>query len=171
MAQVAELRQWRHHHYSLVVRQGMKLCFTVVGQAQLFVVYILATSKVTAEWVPTCDSEHSWWFYSAASLGHQTVSTMTSQSHYPDTEPTRPCPILIMPNAMLGRQVSIIKSHWFDATRVQTLKVQIWKARDSDFPIAQNGRWKFYSFIHPDWFVINCSLCMLYVCSLGLQIP
>ena len=41
----------------------MKLCFSVVGQAQ---------------WgggIPTCDSAHSWWLYSAASLEHQSTST------------------------------------------------------------------------------------------------
>ena len=33
MVQVAEMRQWRHNYYSLVVQRGMKLCFTVFGQA------------------------------------------------------------------------------------------------------------------------------------------
>ena len=37
--------------------------------------YVLATSKVTSEWVPTCDSVHKCWLYSAAPLtgrpGHQ----------------------------------------------------------------------------------------------------
>ena len=52
-----------------------------------------------AQLVETCDSAHSWRFYSAVSLEHQVASTMTHypiQSHYPDTEPTRLCPILIM---------------------------------------------------------------------------
>ena len=71
----------------------------------LFLFYILATSEVISGWVPTCDSAHSWWLHSAASLGHQTAGTRTcypTQSHYPDTEPTGPCPILIMPSARLG---------------------------------------------------------------------
>ena len=75
MAEVTELRQWWHNYYSPVVWQDMTLCFTVVGQAQLFVViYILATSKVTPEWVPTCDRMHSWQFHSAASLGDQAAT-------------------------------------------------------------------------------------------------
>ena len=55
------------------------------------------------EW--TCDSAYSWQLYSAAALEHQTAGTMTcypTQSHYPDTEPTSYCPILIMPNTWLG---------------------------------------------------------------------
>ena len=98
----------------------MKLCFMVVGQAHLFVVvYILATSKVTAGWVQTCDNAHSWYFCSAASLGCQAASTMTCylmQSHYPDTEPTSPCPILIMPSTWLGSDKYQFVSHWFDLT-------------------------------------------------------
>ena len=38
----------------------------------LFLFDVLATSKVIAGWVPTCDSAHSWRLYSAASLRHQT---------------------------------------------------------------------------------------------------
>ena len=33
--------------------------------------YVLATSKVISGRVPTCDSVHSWRFYSAATLGDQ----------------------------------------------------------------------------------------------------
>ena len=54
----------------------------------------------------TCESVHSWRLYSAAPLVNQAVSTMTcypTQSHYPVTEPTNPCPILIMPSTWLGR--------------------------------------------------------------------
>ena len=36
----------------------------------LFVVLVLAPSKVITRWVPTCDSVHSWWLYSAAPLGN-----------------------------------------------------------------------------------------------------
>ena len=36
----------------------------------LFVVYIIATSKVISGMVLTCDSVHSWWCYSAAPLGN-----------------------------------------------------------------------------------------------------
>ena len=76
------------------------LCFTVVGEAWLgvvVVVYILTTSKFTLKQVPTCDSAYSLRLYSAASLGHQLISTTTcypTQLHYLDTEQTSSCPRL-----------------------------------------------------------------------------
>ena len=74
--------------------------------------------------VPTCDNAHSWWFYSATPLGDQTTSTITwypIQTHYPDTEPTSPCPILINYNAdtWLGKGKDRFLSHWFDSTMVR----------------------------------------------------
>ena len=42
---------------------------------------------------------HSWRFYSGTPLGNQAISIVScypTQSHYPDTEPTTPFPILIM---------------------------------------------------------------------------
>ena len=48
---------------------------------------------------------HSCRLYSATPLGNQVASSMTrypSQSHYPDTEPTSPCPMLRMLNNWLG---------------------------------------------------------------------
>ena len=48
-------------------------------------------------------SVHSWQRYSAAPLGNQATNFLTMwQSHYPYTEPTSPCTILIMPNVWLG---------------------------------------------------------------------
>ena len=56
--------------------------------------------------VPTCDSAHSWQLYGTASPEHQAVATMTCYptllTHYPDTEPTSQCPILIMSSTRLG---------------------------------------------------------------------
>ena len=52
-----------------------------------------------------CGSAHSWWLYSAAPLRNQAAITMAqfpTESHYPVTEPTSPCPILIMPSTKLG---------------------------------------------------------------------
>ena len=72
--------------------------------------------------VPTCDSVHLWQLYSAASLGHQTAGTMTcypTQSHYPDTEPTSLCPILIMLSARLGIDNNQYLSLWLDWTRLE----------------------------------------------------
>ena len=67
--------------------------------------YVIVASKVISGCVPTCDGAHSWQLYSAASLGHQVARTMTcypNHSHSHDTEPTSPCPILIMPSVRLG---------------------------------------------------------------------
>ena len=66
------------------------------------------------KWVPTCDSEHSWRLHSAASPEHQSAGTMScylTWSHYPDTEPTSPYPILIMSSTRLGsRDLQIPRS-------------------------------------------------------------
>ena len=74
------------HGASRLVRY--EAVFQVVGQSQW-------------QWglVPTCHSVHSWWLYSAASLGHQVAGSVTcypTQFHYPDTDLTSPYPILIM---------------------------------------------------------------------------
>ena len=65
----------------------------------LFEFYILATSKVILGHVLTCDSAHSWWLFSAFPPGNQAAGTKTqypSQAHYLDTEPSSPCPTLLM---------------------------------------------------------------------------
>ena len=70
----------------------------------LLLFYVLATYKVISWRVPTCNSVHSWWLYSAVPLRTQAVSTMIwypIESHYFDTEPTSPCPILITPSTWL----------------------------------------------------------------------
>ena len=62
----------------------------------LLLFYVIATSKVISGQVPTGDSAHSWWLYSAALLRHQATSTLTwypTQSYNPDTEPTSLCSI------------------------------------------------------------------------------
>ena len=102
----------------------------------------------------TCDSAHSWWLYSAASREHQAVGTMTCypiQSHYPDNEPTSPCPILIMLSDTLGSEKYQFFSHWFDSTRVRKLQGPDSNRRCSDSLIFQNGWWTLYSFGHPNW--------------------
>ena len=66
---------------------------------------IPVTSKVISGWVPTCDSGLSMWLYSVTPLGDQATSTMAqppTQSHYPDTELTSPCPILVKLARRLG---------------------------------------------------------------------
>ena len=87
------------------------------------VVYIWATSKVIAGQVPACDSAHSWRLYSAVPLGNQTMGIMTrfrTQSHYPDTEPTSPCPILLTLTARL------------DSDTYQFYKSLLWLGCDSN---------------------------------------
>ena len=87
----------------------------------LLLFYVLPISKVI-EWVPTSDSAHSWWLYSAAPLWNQTTSTMNwypTQSHCPDTEPTSPCPILTMQSNWFSSD-RFKSCHWFDSTRVWT---------------------------------------------------
>ena len=37
--------------------------------------HILAASNLISEWVVTFDRGHSWWLYSAAPMGDQTVAT------------------------------------------------------------------------------------------------
>ena len=78
-------------------------------------------SPIRGGGVLTSDSAYSWQIYSAASLGQQVTSTMTyylTQLHYPDTEPSSPCPFLIMPSARLGSDKHQFSSHSFDSTRV-----------------------------------------------------
>ena len=81
---------------------------------------VLATSKVIWS-MPSCDSVYSLWLYSAAPLEDQAASTMSwyvTQSHYPVTEPTSPCPNLIMLRVWLVSHMFKFLSHWFDSTRV-----------------------------------------------------
>ena len=101
----------------------------------LLLPYFLATSKVISGRVLTCDSMHSWRLHSAVSLGDHATSNSSwylTQSNYPDTEPTSPCPALMMPSAWLVSDMYQFKSFiWLD----QGLNLQ-----GSDSPISQNGR-------------------------------
>ena len=86
---------------------------------------------------PTCDSAHTWWLNSAASLEHQATSTMTcypTQSYYPETaNKSLPYPNNAERPAR-KRQVSILKSLvWLN----QALDSN---PRSSDSSISQNGR-------------------------------
>ena len=47
------------------------------------------------------------------------------QSHYPITESTSPCPILIMPSTRLGSDKYQFLSHCFDLTRIRKCRVWI----------------------------------------------
>ena len=48
-----------------------------IGSVCLLLFYVLAPSKVISGQVQTCDSAHSWQFYSAAPLDNQANITMT----------------------------------------------------------------------------------------------
>ena len=63
----------------------------------LLELYILATFKVISGQILTCNSVQSY----ADTLGDQSVSGTAYPTHS-DTEPIGPCPILIMPSALLG---------------------------------------------------------------------
>ena len=76
-----------------------------LGVGWLVELSILAPSKVISGWLLTCDSVQSWWFDSAASSGNQAagMTWYPPHSHYPDSELTMPCPILL---GMGGRGVA-----------------------------------------------------------------
>ena len=104
--------------------------------------YILATSKVITGHIPTCwyVCAHSWLFYSAASLEHQTAGTMTcyrTQSHNADTELTSPCPILTMLSARLWSDRYQLQSRQFDSTRFRTCEL---RTQTHDLRIPQSPR-------------------------------
>ena len=72
------------------------------GSLQLLV-GVLYVGNIRSLWVAASDNAH--WLFSAAESGNQAAGTMTrvpTQSHYPDTEPTSPWPIPVMPRAGLG---------------------------------------------------------------------
>ena len=78
----------------------------------------------------TCDSAHSWWLYSAlpfdtrGSIHHNRYPT---QSHYPDTEPTTSCSILIMLSASYEATNINFVSQWFDTNRDWTPNLSYWR--------------------------------------------
>ena len=86
----------------------------------LLLFYVLATYKVISGRIQTCDSAHSCHLYTAAGA----MTYYPTQSHCPNTEPSNPYPILIIPGARLGIHKYQFKSHWFDSTRTRTRKVQ-----------------------------------------------
>ena len=118
----------------------------VLSWVGLLELNILATSKVISGKVLIYDNVHSCRFHSAAPLRDQSTRTIMwypTQSHYPDTEPMRRCPILIMLSAWLGSDKHGFLKHWFNSTRV--------KPMGSNPMIYQNGRRMFNLFGHPVW--------------------
>ena len=89
---------------------------------------LLVTSKVISGWVPACASSPPFWLYSAAALGDLAASTVIrypAQSYYPDSEPTIPCPILMMHSAWLGNnKYAFFKSSvWLDEGSNQWIQI------------------------------------------------
>ena len=95
------------------------------GHPGWLVIGVLRPSNIynfISGWALTCDSAHSWRLYNPAPLGDQVVNTMTwypTQSDYPDTKSTSPCPILIMQSAWLESDKYTFLSHCFVSTSVQ----------------------------------------------------
>ena len=100
-------------------------------------------------------------FYSVALLGEQTNSH--SQSHYPDTEPTSPWPILIMLSAWLGSDTNQFLSHWFDLTRDWTHNIWICQS----LKMGNACIWPFCSCIYIYIYMWYDVLCEYYI----LQFP
>ena len=66
-----------------------------------------------------------WQLYSGAPLGNQDAGTMTcypTQLYYPDTEPTSPCPFLIMLSGRLGSAKYQFLSYRFLITKMFVLR-------------------------------------------------
>ena len=88
--QINDLQNWCLSLPSLALginRIGQELVSSVSGNVCLSLFYILGTSNVISR------------LYSASPLRDQATSTITwypTQSHYPNIEPTSPCPILIL---------------------------------------------------------------------------
>ena len=102
------------------------------------------TSKIISRWVSACESAHRWRLYSGKP-GHQApMAWCPTLSHYPHTQPTSPCPTLIMPSTWLGKSKELILKSldWLDL---------VLNPQGSDSPISQSGRGPLYSFSQPVW--------------------
>ena len=142
MVQVTELWQWWHHCYLLVIWWGMKLYFTVVGQAMWGDEYQLVTECTHGDFIVL-----PYWYTRPLTpwptIPLSRIILRLSQ------------PVLIMPSAKRGSDKYQFKSHWFDSTRVRKLRGLDSNLRPSDSPISQNSRQMLYSFGHPNWLIIT----------------
>ena len=152
MAKKWQVSIFRHWVDSISWFEPMTVC--------LLLFYVLATSKVIRV------GTDLWQCALMATLGKEVISTMTcylTKSHYPDTESTSPCPILIMLSTWLGRDKYQFISHCFDSTigsnprspTRETSALQIWPPRPVTKPnttmINKNRRRTLNSFGHPVW--------------------
>ena len=83
-------------YFSKISKRKSKLLFPIANGYVIFPLLGLSISAifdVTSGWIPTCDSEHSYCLYSAASQPYNVFSSMTefsTQVFYIDTEHTGP---------------------------------------------------------------------------------
>ena len=123
-----------------------------MDQSLCLLFYILTTSKDISGRVPSCDSMHSSSLYCAASLRDQAISTMTwhpTQSHYPDTEPSSPCHILIM------------RSAWLGSDKFKFVKSLVWLDCGSNSQSSTHeATWTRVLWFHDSSTNISCSHCV-----------
>ena len=130
-------RPWRHHCYWVVVQWGMKLCFTLVGQAwggegdrhRYVTVHTHGDFIVLLHWYTRP---------AAIPLNH---IILTLSQPYPNNAEWQ----------ATVQQLSILKSlAWLG--QGSKPRGAISNPRPSDSSISQNGRRTPYVFGHPDWF-------------------
>ena len=103
--------------------------------------YVMASSKVISRRVQTyghIDSSHPWRLYNAVPLGNQITCTRIrypTLSHYPDNDPTSPCPMLIILSAWLGRDKYQYLSHYLTRPRIKLPNFRT-RARPTLYPLA-----------------------------------
>ena len=103
-----DLWQCYKYKYKLFISLAPIQSSTAGYQRSLYIQQLKFTSEITTYTHIYCHSVH------LNQCHHAT------QSHYPDTEPTSHCLILIMPSAWLGSDKYKIISHWFDLTRFRS---------------------------------------------------
>ena len=106
-------------------------------------------------------------FIALTLLGHQATSTMIrypTQSHYPDTERSSLCHILLMLSTWLPEAKSIIfLSHWFDSTRLRIPRsMKTWDGCSTHSAIP-SGLYCLWSYVN-DWRDKNNKDCALREC-------
>ena len=132
--------------WSIAFRQHT--IFTQIAFCMCYVcllwLYTQATSKTKCADLGQCALMATWY-----PMVNQAASTMTwypTQSFCPDSEPTSPCPMLIMPSTQLGSDKYQHLSHWFDST---------WESEPTRFrfPGLPKREMALYSFGHPIWYM------------------
>ena len=127
------LKTWIRPSYLICIARCVIECgvcsvmwgWRVVGWLVEF--YVLTTSKIISGGETTCDSAHSWQYYSTASQINQASNSMTrclTHSKCTDTELTSLCHILVGPNRKSG------------SDKFQYSKSMVWPHRWTKFPMS-----------------------------------